>query len=175
MDSHTAVIWMIVFASTASACLIIQVILLYSMARASWAAKKQATELVARVGPLVDKIEPIVDQTQQVIEDVRRYAAEISSRTNDILDLSRKQLVRVDDVMGEAASRTRAQMDRIEMVMDDTVNRFQETTTLLQNSIVRPVRQINAVTAGIRAALSYMAGSRRATVEQATHDEEMFI
>ena len=166
---------MIGFTATASACLLIQVILLAFMARASWAAKKQATELVARVGPLVDKIAPIVDQTQQVIEDLRGYAAEISSKTNDILDLSRRQLVRVDDVMGEAASRTRAQMDRIEMVMDDTVNRFQETTTLLQNSIVRPVRQINAVTAGIRAALAYMAGSRRATVEQATHDEEMFI
>ena len=175
MDSPTALYWMIGFTSTATACLVIQVILLAFMARASWVAKKQTTELVARVGPLVDKIEPIIETSQQVVEDVRRYAAEISSRTNDILDLSRKQLVRMDDVMGEAASRTRAQMDRIEMVMDDTVNRFQETTTLLQNSIVRPVRQINAVTAGIRAALSYMAGSRRATVEQATHDEEMFI
>jgi hypothetical protein len=66
-------------------------------------------------------------------------------------------------------------MDRIEMVMDDTVNRFQETTTLLQNSIVRPLKQINAVSAGIRAAVSYLAGSRRSTVERATHDEEMFI
>jgi hypothetical protein len=40
---------------------------------------------------------------------------------------------------------------------------------------VRPLKQINAVTAGVWAALSYLAGSRRATVEQATHDEEMFI
>jgi hypothetical protein len=166
---------MISFTATAAACLIIQVILLAFMARASWVMKKQTRELVARVEPLVDKIEPIAGQTQQVLEDVRRYAAEISSKTNDILELGRKQLVRVDDVMGEAAARSRAQMDRIEMVMDDTVNRFQETTTLLQNSIVRPVRQINAVTAGIRATLSFLAGSRRATVEQATHDEEMFI
>jgi len=175
MDPRTAVYWMIGFTSVATACLLFQVILLFVLARASWVTKKQTAELVARVGPLVDKIEPFVDASQAVVEDVRRYAAEISSKTNDLLDISRKQLVRVDDVMGEAASRTRAQMDRIEMVMDDTVNRFQETTTLLQNSIVRPVKQINAVTAGIRAALSYMAGSRRATVEQATHDEEMFI
>ncbi len=175
MDSQTALYWMIGFASTAAACLVIQVILLAVMARASWAMKKQTRELVTRVEPLVERIEPILDTSQQVIDDVRRYAAEISSKTNDILDLSRTQLVRVDDVLGEAASRTRAQMDRIEMVMDDTVNRFQETTTLLQNSVVRPLKQINAVTAGIRAMLAYLAGSRRATVEQATHDEEMFI
>lgn len=166
---------MIGFTAAASACLIIQVVLLSLMARSSLAMKKKTVELVARVEPLVAKIEPILDTTQQVVEDVRRYASEISSRTNDILDLGRQQLVRVDDVLGEAAARSRSQMDRIEMVMDDTVNRFQETTTLLQNSVVRPLKQINAVTAGIRAALSFLAQGRRATVEQATHDEEMFI
>ncbi|HEY1204290.1 MAG: hypothetical protein ABSH46_16625 [Bryobacteraceae bacterium] len=175
MDSQTALYWMIGFASTAAACLVIQVILLAFMARASWAMKKQTQDLVAKVEPLVAKIEPILDTSQEVLQDVRQYAAEISSRANDLLDLSRTQLVRVDDLLGEAASRTRAQMDRIEMVMDDTVNRFQETTTLLQNSIVRPLKQINAVSAGIRAAVSYLAGSRRSTVERATHDEEMFI
>jgi hypothetical protein len=66
-------------------------------------------------------------------------------------------------------------MDRIEMVVDDTVNRFQETTTLLQNSIVKPIRQINALSAGIRAAVSVLFGGRRTSVERATHDEEMFI
>jgi hypothetical protein len=92
-----------------------------------------------------------------------------------MLDLGQKQLVRVDGVMAEATARTRTQMDRIEMVMDDTVNRFQETTSLLQNGIVKPLRQLNAVTAGVRAALSFLAQGRRTTVEQATHDEEMFI
>jgi hypothetical protein len=175
MDSQTALIWMIVFAGTASACLIIQVVLLIVMAFAARGMKKQVTNLVTRLDPLIAKLEPIADTSQQVVEDVRRYAADISSKTNDLLDLSRKQLVRVDDLLGEAAARSRAQMDRIEMVMDDTVSRFQETTTLLQNSIVRPLKQINALTAGIRAALEFLLRGRRATVEQATHDEEMFI
>jgi predicted peroxiredoxin len=175
MNSNTALYWMIGFTAVASACLIIQVILLAVMARASLVMKRQATRLMAKAEPLIAKIEPLAETGQRVLEEVRVYAAEISSRTNDLLDLSYKQLVRVDDFLGEATSRTRAQMDRIEMVMDDTVNRFQETTSLLQNGIVRPLKQINAVTAGLRAALSYLAGGRRTTVEQATHDEEMFI
>jgi len=175
MNLETALYWMIGFTATAAACLVIQVILLAVMARASLGMKKQAVNLIARVEPLVSRIEPIAETSQQVLEDVRRYAAEISNKTNDLLDLSRQELVRVDEVLGEATARTRAQMDRIEMVMDDTVNRFQETTTLLQNSIVRPLKQINALTAGLRAALSFLAGGRRTTVEQATHDEEMFI
>jgi predicted peroxiredoxin len=175
MPPETAMNWMIGFTAVASACLIIQVILLFVMTRASLAVKKQAAALATRLDPLIGKLEAITDTSRQAIEEVRLYAAEISNKTNDLLDLTRIQLVRVDDILGEAAARSRAQMDRIEMVLDDTVNRFQETTTLLQNSIVRPLRQVNAVTAGIRAALEFLARGRRATVEQATHDEEMFI
>ena len=91
------------------------------------------------------------------------------------MEMSRRELARIDDVMGEATDRTRAQMDRIEMVLDDTVNRYQETIALLQSGILRPLRQLNAITAGIRATIAVLAGSRRRTVEQATHDEEMFI
>jgi DNA anti-recombination protein RmuC len=175
MNSDTALYWMIAFTAVATACLIIQVVLLGLLARASWTVKQQATRLMAKAEPLIAKIEPLAETSQQTLEEVRRHAAEITRRTNDLLDLSHRQLVRVDEVLEEATARTRAQMDRIEMVMDDTVNRFQETTSLLQNGIVRPLKQINALTAGIRAALSYLAGGSRTTVEQATHDEEMFI
>jgi hypothetical protein len=175
MNSNTALYWMIAFTAVATACLIIQIVLLGVLARASWTVKQQVTRLIAKAEPLIAKIEPLAETSQQTLEDVRRHAAEITGRTNDLLDLSRRQLVRVDELLEEATARTRAQMDRIEMVMDDTVNRFQETTSLLQNGIVRPLKQINALTAGIRAALSYLAGGSRTTVEQATHDEEMFI
>jgi hypothetical protein len=175
MNSNTALYWMIAFTAVATACLIIQIVLLGVLARASWTVKQQVTRLIAKAEPLIAKIEPLAETSQQTLEDVRRHVAEITGRTNDLLDLSRRQLVRVDELLEEATARTRAQMDRIEMVMDDTVNRFQETTSLLQNGIVRPLKQINALTAGIRAALSYLAGGSRTTVEQATHDEEMFI
>ncbi len=175
MDPNTATTWMIAFTAVACAALIIQVVLLVVMAVASVKMRRQISALIARAEPLIDKAGPLADTSQQILNEVRGYAAEISAKTKDLLDLSRKQLGRVDEVMAEATSRTRAQMDRIEMVMDDTVNRFQETTSLLQNGIVRPLRQISGLTAGIKAALGFLINGHRTTVEQATHDEEMFI
>ena len=167
MDSNTQ--WIMVAAiSVAAAAIVLQAGLMFAMYRNTRALRDQVIALVA-------KIEPIAENSQRLLEETRTSVADITTQATELLAIGRRQLTRVDEVMSEATTRARAQMDRIEMVLDDTVNRFQETTTLLQNSIVRPVRQINAVTAGIRAALSYMAGSRRATVEQATHDEEMFI
>ncbi len=175
MDPQVTLVWVIVCTTVAVVCLIAQIILLFVMTRASLAMKRQTDQLVARVEPVAAKVEPLLETGLQLLTELRGYAADVSTKSNEILDLGRQQLMRVDDVLGEAATRTRAQMDRIEMVMDDTVNRFQETTTLFQNSVVRPLKQINAVTAGIRAALTFLASGRRATVEQATHDEEMFI
>lgn len=175
MNSETALYWMIGFCAVATAALVTQVILLAVMASAVAKVRKQVAGLIEKTEPLIAKIEPIVDTTRHLAEDLRKYAGEFSGKANELLDLGRKQLTTVDEVLGEAAARTRAQMDRIEMVMDDTVNRFQETTSLLQNGVVRPLRQLNALSAGIRATLSALLSSRRTTVEQATHDEEMFI
>lgn len=151
-----------------AAAIVLQTIMLFAMFLASRSMKNQVTSLIS-------KVEPMTESGKQILHDTQRHVTEISAKVNEIMDLSRKQLARVDEVMGEATTRTRAQMDRIEMVVDDTVNRFQETTTLLQSGILRPLRQLNALTAGIRTALSVLVGGQRTTVENATHDEEMFI
>lgn len=186
MNTEIALLWICIAFTTA---LVIQVILLLVMAVTSLKTRRQVSSFIAKVEPLIGKAEPLIgkseiviakigsiaDTSQEILNDVKRYAGEVSVRSNEILDLTRTQLGRVDEVLAEATSRTRTQMDRIEMVMDDTVNRFQETTSLLQNGIVRPLRQLNALTAGIRTAFEFFLGARRTTVEQATHDEEMFI
>jgi hypothetical protein len=172
MNAETTLVWV---AAAITVAMVIQVALMVMTAAASLRMRRQVKQFIVNAEPVIAKIGPVADSTQLVIADVRKYAAEISVKSNELLDLTKAQLGRVDEVMAEATVRTRKQMDRIEMVMDDTVNRFQETTSLLQSGVVRPLRQLNALTSGVRAAFSVLAGARRTTVEQATHDEEMFI
>ena len=172
MNAETTFLWVAIVITVA---MVIQVALMVMTAAASLRMRRQVKQFITNAEPVIAKIGPIADSTQLVIADVRKYAAEISVKSNELFDLTKTQLGRVDEVMAEATVRTRKQMDRIEMVMDDTVNRFQETTSLLQSGVVRPLRQLNALTSGVRAAFSVLAGARRTTVEQATHDEEMFI
>jgi hypothetical protein len=152
----------------AAAAIVLQTVILIAMYQASRAMRKQIT-------PLIGKMEPLIESTQNLVGQVREQVGEVASKTSEILDLSRKQLVRLDEILGEATSRTRVQMDRVELVLEDTVTRIQETVALLHNGILRPLRQINGLTVGILSALSVLFGKRRTTIEQATHDEEMFI
>ena len=66
-------------------------------------------------------------------------------------------------------------MDRVELILDDTLSSLHETSVLLNKGILRPIREINGVAAGIQAALACLFSGRRLTVERATHDDEMFI
>jgi hypothetical protein len=167
MDSNTQ--WIMVAAiSVAAAAIVLQAGLMFAMYRNTRALRDQVIALVA-------KIEPIAENSQRLLEETRTSVADITTQATELLAIGRRQLTRVDEVMSEATTRARAQMDRIEMVLDDTVNRFQETTTLLQNGVLKPLKQISALAIGVRAGFAFLLGARRTTVEQATHDEEMFI
>jgi hypothetical protein len=168
MISDTLVYIMTAAIVVAAAAIVIQTVLLFAMFLASRAMKSQVSGLIA-------KVEPMTETGQRLLEEARASFGELSGKAGELLEISRRQLGRVDEVLAEATTRSRTQMDRIEMVVDDTVNRFQETTALLQNGIVKPLKQISGLTIGFRTALSVLLGARRTTVEQATHDEEMFI
>ena len=92
-----------------------------------------------------------------------------------MLDTTQKQLVRVDDVLGEATSRAKVQMERVELVLDDTISRVHGTVMELNNGILRPLRELNGLALGIRAAFQHLVRGGRPNVAQATSDEEMFI
>jgi hypothetical protein len=70
---------------------------------------------------------------------------------------------------------TIVQIERIDIAVEDTMNRVQETTAAVQTTVLKPVRELNGVVSGLRAAISTLARGNRASVDHATQDEEMFI
>jgi hypothetical protein len=81
----------------------------------------------------------------------------------------------VEDVVSDAASRAKVQMERVEMVLDDTMSRAHETVATVHNGIMRPLRELNGIAIGIKTAFAFMARGNRPSVAQVTSDEEMFI
>jgi hypothetical protein len=148
--------------------MVLQAILLLGVYQTSKATRDQVVQIAGHVGSFVESARHTLDESSKQI-------SEVAARTGEVLSLTHKQLVRIDDVLGEATSRARIQMDRVELILDDTFSRLHEITALLNKGILRPVREVNAVAAGIQAALVSLFSGRRLTVERTAHDEEMFI
>jgi ElaB/YqjD/DUF883 family membrane-anchored ribosome-binding protein len=168
MDQTTLLYVMTAFVIIAAIALSIQAGMLV-------AVNKKTKELQDKITPLVPQVESLVETTKATVEMSRKQIAEITSRATDVLDSTRNQLAMVEEVVSDATARAKVQMDRVELVLDDTLSRAHETVALLHTGIMRPLREINGVTAGIRAALEFLSRGNRPSVAQATSDEEMFI
>lgn len=166
MDQNLLII-IAVFVFVAAAALCIQAGLLFGILKTARALEKQTL-------PLLPKVDALVESSRVVIDDSRQQIHDITVKTNEILDATKIQLARVDDVLQDAAARAHIQLEHAEMVIDDAMNRAQETVALVHSGIMKPLREIQGVTAGVRAAIQFLMRGRRSGV-QATADEEMFI
>src|ERR1700730_706323 len=136
---------------------------------------KNVKAMQQTINPLVPKVESLVERATSTVEQSSKQITEVTTRANEILDSTKRQLAIVEDVVGDAAVRAKVQMERVELVLDDTLSRAHETVAVVHDGIMRPLREVNGIAAGIRAALGAMARGNRPTVDRATSDEEMFI
>jgi uncharacterized membrane-anchored protein YhcB (DUF1043 family) len=124
-------------------------------------------------------IDKVSDSSSVLIEKVGSSSTalidKVESSSSSILDTTKQQLVKVDELLSDATSRAKSQMDRAEMVLDDTMTRVHQTVSTVQSGVLRPVREVQGLFAGVKGALSYLSKAGRPTVDHATSDEEMFI
>jgi hypothetical protein len=121
------------------------------------------------------EIQSIIMSSKRTVERAEKQIATIGESSSAILDTTMLQLAKVDDLLSEASTRARVQLERAEMVLDDTMTLVQETVGIVQKGVLRPVREVHGIFAGIRTTIAYLGRASRSTVERATSDEEMFI
>jgi CBS-domain-containing membrane protein len=169
MDNQTIFLALIaVFVAVSAAALIFQAAMLYGTYKAS-------RELRDRIVPLTVKVEALVETSRSTVDEARLQMREITTKAGLILDVAREQMETLEEVLEDASLRTRRQLERAEIVVDDALARAQETVKLVHRGILTPIRGINGVAAGVRAALHFLLRGTRPSPDQVTVDEEMFI
>ncbi len=174
MDQNLLIV-MAVFVTVAAIALVIQAGMLFGIYKSSRAMQAKVETLAPKVEALVPKIEALADTSRAAVDESRVKIAEITGKTTEILDITRRQLERIEDLLEDASTRALVQFDRAEMVVDDAMNRAQETVAIVHEGIMKPVREINGVAAGLKAALQYFFRGGRPNPDQVTADDEMFI
>lgn len=168
MDQNTFFVVVSIGVFVAAFALIFQAAMLYGTYKASRA-------LHDSVVPLVPKVEALVASSRAAVEESRTTIAEISAKTNRLLDAAQRQMECVEELLEDASARTRRQLERAELALDDALARAQETVALVHKGVLKPIRGINGVAAGVRAALHFLLRGSRPSPDQVTVDEEMFI
>jgi hypothetical protein len=100
---------------------------------------------------------------------------EISANARDISGVAKDQAHRFAEVGRDIADRGKAQIARVDAVLDDTVEQVHQAGDNVKAAVMKPVREATAVLAGVKAAVTILVDGRRPTIDHLTQDEEMFI
>jgi len=69
-------------------------------------------------------------------------------------------------VRADLAGRLQAQMQRVELVLDDAVSCVQTITNTMQGGVIRPLREVGGILAGVRTAVRVFLHFQRPSVDQ---------
>lgn len=130
----------------------------------------------ARVTAFMDKLEPLAESATRTLNETREQTKEILADVKELTASGRKQMATVESLLDDLSQTARLQAERVDGGVEMTLRRVNETTEIVQKTILEPIRQVRGVISAVTAVLEHLSGaSRRPTPDRATSDEEMFI
>lgn len=168
MNSEGA-LWLLGLAVTVSS------ISLLMNAIASFGAFRAVKRLERKVEPLIPEAMSAINSAQAMLKETLVEIHDLSDRAKSVLDATQAQVDALDTARTDITERLRIQSERAELIVEDTLSRVQEVVHVFHNGVMRPVREVNGVMAGIKTAVQTLVAGRRPSVARATQDDEMFI
>ena len=164
-----------VFIIVAAVAIVVQMGLLLAlylgMRRTSARMETIADDLHKRTAPLLDAASTILIDSRPKIVTITNNLA---SATTSI----RSQVERLDATVSDVIDRTRLQVIRADEMITRTMDRVEETSEMVQHSVLSPIRRLAGIASGLSVGLEYFFRRRRGArshSEGVTEDEELFI
>ncbi len=155
------------------AAIVIQIALLAAILL----AVKKSTK---RMESLADEIQrraiPTLDQAQQLITTTRPKIEEIIANAADSTAVLKTQIDRLDTTVSDIVDRTRLHVIRADNLVGRTMDRVEETTDLVHNTVISPIRHISGIVQGLTAGLTALLGrTGKQPAGSSQQQDEMFI
>ena len=135
----------------------------------------QIGAVAQRAAPAVDTARVALTTANRILEEARPHIAEVSGEVAGIARSGREQVERIGGLLHEATDIARTRLEQIDQSVESTVQQIGHVGDTVKHAVMRPVREVNGLAAGISAAVSALVKGRKSSVDNATQDEEMFI
>jgi hypothetical protein len=164
-----------IFVIVAAAAIVIQAGILFGL----FLSFKKTTERVETIAKTVEaKAIPLLDSAKTILDENGPRLKEITQNLSETTSTLKTQMNRVDATLNDLLDRTRLQVIRVDDMVSRTMDKVEETTEMLQSTVVNPVRKLTGIMQGLSVGLgAYIQRRRKASLETATavEDDELFI
>jgi gas vesicle protein len=162
-----------IFVGVTAAAVVIQAGILVAL---FVAVKKSTSRMEALATEVKTKVMPTVDTAQSMLEEWRPKIDNIASNVSETTTVVRGQVERLDATVTDIVDRTRLQVIRADELLNRTMDRIEETSDVVHRTVVSPVRQLSGIIQGLTAGLEFLlGGERRRRHDVSVPQDEMFI
>jgi len=167
-----------IFIYATAVAVVLQMFILLGLAislhKTSAKVEKLASEVHGRALPILASAETIINDSRGKIDIVMNNLVATTGTLKTQMD-------RLDATVNDIVDRTRLQVIRADDLVTRTLDRVEETSELVQHTVVSPVRQISGIVQGLSVGISAFLSQtrtsrrRRSNAARVTQDEELFI
>lgn len=142
-------------------------------------------ETTARIEAIAEEVKkkvlPAVDHAEVFLLEVRPKLQVIADNLEESTTVLRAQVERVDATVNDTVDRARLQIIRADELLSRTLDRVEQTSDMVHQTVISPIRQLSGLMQGITVALEFLFGGRarkngdRRDERRAVPQDEMFI
>jgi hypothetical protein len=137
----------------------------------------------ALAGEFKTKTLPTVETAQAMLVDLRPKIDQIVGNVTNIAgtaehsaNLVRSQMQRIDETMNDVLDRTRLQVIRADDLVGRTLDRVEDTTEKVHRTVLSPIRHVSGLMQGLSAGFETFLGQRRRSrSDLGVPQDELFI
>lgn len=140
------------------------------------ALRKTSARLEALANEVTTKVLPAAEVVHSMLVELRPQIATFFVDVTEATTIVRSQLERLDATVNDVIDRTRLQVIRADELLNRTMDRVEEATDMVHKTVVSPVRQLSGLVQGLTAGMEFLfAGKRRRRPGVTVPQDEMFI
>jgi hypothetical protein len=155
-------------------------LLTFFVALTALAVMTQACVLVAiyiMSRRLSNQVERFISETRDMMVPLKAISENLQVASANLMEIgvsAREQLRRVEGMVNETGDVWHTQLNRLEEVTKDIAERINFTANMVQNTVIRPVREVAAVAKGLGRGFDFLFRRRKSTNGK-SQDSELFV
>ena len=122
--------------------------------------RKTSARMEALAVEVKTKALPALETAQEILTELRPKLTVIADNLTETTHSVRSQVERMDATVNDVVDRARLQIIRGDELLTRTLDRVEETSDMVHNTVVSPVRQFAGLIQGVTAGIEFLLGNR---------------
>jgi hypothetical protein len=124
------------------------------------AMRNSSARIEAIVAEVRTKVLPTVEQAEIILTEIGPKLQVIADNLQDSTTVLRDQVLRVDASVKDAVDRGHLQIIRADELLTRTLDRVEQTSDMVHQTVISPIRQLSGLMQGITVGLEFLFGGR---------------